>query len=165
MLGDRNQIVHPAVTFELPDDINVIHLTKSYRSTVQITEFTKGLIGNNDTESLGVQGEDVLELDYEAFVNTVEALQSESVAIIARDVRHANKIAQTLKGCTLLTHDQYTFTKGKVIMPNYMAKGFEFSHVFIVGFNQYDREQDQLLLYTIASRATRHLYLVGDIND
>lgn len=165
MLGDSNQIVHPAVTFELPDDINVIHLTKSYRSTVQITEFTKGLIGNDDTESLGVQGDDVIELDYEAFVNTVEALQSESVAIIARDVQHANKIAQTLKGCTLLTHDQYTFTKGKVIMPNYMAKGFEFSHVFIVGFNQYDLEHDQLLLYTIASRATRHLYLVGDIND
>ncbi|WP_414048728.1 HelD family protein [Macrococcus animalis] len=165
MLGDSNQIVHPTITFDTPHDVNVIHLTKSYRSTVQITEFTKSLIGNEDTESLGVDGDAVQYIDYQAFKDLVNKLESESIAIIARDVHHASQIHETIDDAILLTHDQYTFKKGKVVMPNYMAKGFEFSHVFIIGYDAYDLEQDQLLLYTTASRATRNLYLVGDISD
>lgn len=165
MLGDSNQIVHPSITFDTPQDMNVIHLTKSYRSTVQITEFTKTLIGNEDTESLGVEGDAVQQMGYQSFIDFVNALDSESVAIIARDVHHARQVHASIDNAILLTHDQYTFTKGKVVMPNYMTKGFEFSYVFIIGYDTYDLEQDQLLLYTIASRATRNLYLVGDICD
>lgn len=159
MLGDRNQMVHP-----IPgtvDDRQAVELTKSYRSTVEITEFTKSLINNTSTESLGVKGDPVQRLDFTSFKGKLAAIDSESVAIIARDATHAARIAALIPEVTLLTHDQYTFTKGKLIMPNYMAKGFEFSHVFIIDYDSYDKEKDSYLLYTIASRATRNLYLVG----
>ncbi|WP_414053231.1 HelD family protein [Macrococcus equi] len=165
MLGDSNQIVHPQITFKVPEDMNVIRLTKSYRSTVQITEFTKSLIGSTDTKSLGVEGDEVKYLDFQTFRSFVQQLDSESVAILTKDVAHARRVHDVLEDCILLTHDKYTFTKGKVIMPDYMAKGFEFSHVFIIGYDQYDMKKDALLLYTLTSRATRNLYLVGDMSD
>lgn len=165
MLGDSNQIVHPQITFKVPEDMNVIRLTKSYRSTVQITEFTKSLIGSTDTKSLGVEGDEVKYLDFQTFRSFVQQLDSESVAILTKDVAHARRVHDVLEDCILLTHDKYTFTKGKVIMPDYMAKGFEFSHVFIIDYDQYDMKKDALLLYTLTSRATRNLYLVGDMSD
>ncbi|WP_165981074.1 HelD family protein [Macrococcus lamae] len=162
MLGDRKQIVHPLPVNTL-DQLNAVELTKSYRSTVQITEFTKQLIGNDTTESLGVQGEEVSTMSFETFKEQLKSIDSESVAIISRDASHAEEIHLALNqpDVKLFTHDQFTFTKGKLIMPNYMAKGFEFSYVFIIDYDGYDKEKDKFLLYTIASRATRKLILVG----
>ncbi|GGB10974.1 DNA helicase [Macrococcus hajekii] len=158
MLGDRHQLVHPVPAHALGS--TALELTKSYRSTVEITEFTKSLIGNTVTESLGVHGEEVKQLSFKEFNDKLAGLDSESVAIIARDVAHVAEVAAKLPDVMLLSHDQYTFTKGKVVMPNYMSKGFEFTHVFILDYNLYDKKQDRFLLYTMASRATRHLYLV-----
>ena len=49
-------------------------------------------------------------------------------------------------------------------MPGYMAKGFEFTTVLVADANAhvYREEMDAYLLYTIASRATRQLFLVTD---
>ncbi|KAA1036591.1 AAA family ATPase [Macrococcus equipercicus] len=162
MLGDKHQLVHPFPVNTL-DQLNAIELTKSYRSTVQITEFTKQLIDNDTTESLGVQGREVTSISFEAFKEQLKTLDSESAAIISRDAAHAEAInaALAMPDVTLLTHDQFIFTKGKLIMPNYMSKGFEFSYVFIIDYDGYDQEQDKFLLYTLASRATRSLTLVG----
>ena len=158
MLGDRNQLVHPVTSSQVAGE--AIELSKSYRSTVEITDFTKTLIGNKTTQSLGVHGDPVEQLSYSDFKMTLAKLKSDSVAIIARHAAHAADIADDLPDVTLLNHDQYTFTKGKILMPNYMSKGFEFTHVFILDYDLYDADKDQYLLYTVASRATRHLYLV-----
>lgn len=47
-------------------------------------------------------------------------------------------------------------------MPGYMAKGFEFTTVVLADANAhvYQEEMDAYLLYTIASRATRKLFLL-----
>ncbi|TDM14006.1 HelD family protein [Macrococcus bovicus] len=158
MLGDRHQLVHPVISSQLKGE--AIELTKSYRSTVEITDFTKSLIGNTITQSIGVHGDPVVQLSYSEFKEKLRQLDSDSVAIIARDAAHAAEVAEELPDVTLLSHDQYTFTKGKILMPNYMSKGFEFTHVFILDYDLYDADKDRYLLYTVASRATRHLYLV-----
>lgn len=162
LLGDKHQMVHPIPVNTL-DQLKAIELVKSYRSTVQITEFTKQLIGNDTTESLGVTGDAVRQMSFDAFKDELKTLESESVAIITRDAAHAAEVHTAIdqSDVTLLTHDQYTFTKGKLIMPNYMSKGFEFSHVYIIDYDAYDQVKDKYLLYTTASRATRHLTLVG----
>ncbi|TDM00676.1 HelD family protein [Macrococcus carouselicus] len=158
MLGDRNQLVHPVHIDTM--ETTALELTKSYRSTIEITEFTKSLIGNTSTQSLGVHGDEVKPLSFTHFKEMLSHLDSESVAIIARDADHAQMVAAELPDVTLLTHDQYTFTKGTILMPNYMSKGFEFTYVFILDYDLYDKDKDKFLLYTVASRATRHLYLV-----
>ena len=61
LLGDKNQIVHPEkkdmlVGSELKA-FQHIELNKSYRSTVEITDFMSAIIDNTTTLSLGVGGE------------------------------------------------------------------------------------------------------------
>ena len=47
-------------------------------------------------------------------------------------------------------------------MPAYIAKGFEFTTVVLADAEaaRYNNEADTTLLYTIVSRATRHLHIV-----
>ena len=64
----------------------------------------------------------------------------------------------------LVTEKQKMYAKGLLIMPGYMAKGFEFTTVVLADAttNVYDEQMDAYLLYTIASRATRKLFIISD---
>ena len=176
LLGDRNQIVHPqmkdSLAIPLAKQFKTVELNKSYRSTNEITEFMSAILNNTDTLPLGVTG------DKPSIIYTNDRVQQitelitdhyevqDSFVILCKNKRACEVLYQELKphveAIQLITEEQKVYMKGILIMPGYMAKGFEFTTVVLADANAvtYHEDMDAYLLYTIASRATRRLFLI-----
>ena len=176
LLGDKNQIVHPEkkdmlVGSELKT-FQHIELNKSYRSTVEITDFMSSIINNTTTLSLGVSGDKPVILETSNKITTLKHLiknekeADESFVIIAKNMATCKQLYEELKEyipeIRLISEDDKVYMKGILIMPGYMAKGFEFTTVVLADAESetYHSEADETLLYTIVSRATRKLFLL-----
>ena len=72
------------------------------------------------------------------------------------------ELKQVVPEVQLMTEQNKTYMKGVLVMPGYMAKGFEFTTVVLADADatNYSEKADETLLYTIASRATRKLFLI-----
>lgn len=176
LLGDKNQVVHPqmkdSLAGPLSNHFKVVELNKSYRSTNEITDFMSAILNNTTTQSLGVSGEKPQIIETKALPETIAQLvgshykEQESFVILCKNKRACEQLYKELKlllpHLQLVTEEQKVYMKGLLIMPGYMAKGFEFTTVLVADANAsvYREEMDAYLLYTIASRATRQLLLV-----
>lgn len=176
LLGDKNQIVHPEkkdmlVGSELKA-FQHIELNKSYRSTVEITDFMSAIIDNTTTLSLGVGGDKPTIFETSNRITALKQLienekeADESFVIIAKNMATCKRLYEELKGfipeIRLITEEDKVYMKGILIMPGYMAKGFEFTTVVLADAYAvtYQSEADETLLYTIVSRATRKLFIL-----
>ena len=178
LLGDRNQLVHPLKKDALDGpalaSFTSVELTKSYRSTNAITNYMKAILPHTVTEALGVEGvhPTVHMWEKESYVaNTAQLVaqafsEGDSFVFICKDKRACEvfyeRLQPVLPQLTLITAEQKTYMKGLLVMPAYMAKGFEFTTVVLADAEaeRYYTEADATLLYTIVSRATRHLHIV-----
>ncbi|WP_339197392.1 UvrD-helicase domain-containing protein [Solibacillus sp. FSL R5-0449] len=178
LLGDKNQVVHPQMKDSLAGPLSkhfkAVELNKSYRSTNEITDFMSAILNNTTTESLGVSGDKPQIIETNAVRETLIQLvnthykEEESFVILCKNKLASEQLYKELKPLLpqlqLVTEEQKVYMKGLLIMPGYMAKGFEFTTVLVADANAnvYREEMDAYLLYTIASRATRQLFLVTD---
>ncbi|MEK4530364.1 RNA polymerase recycling motor HelD [Solibacillus sp. FSL K6-1554] len=178
LLGDKNQVVHPQMKDSLAGPLSkhfkAVELNKSYRSTNEITDFMSAILNNTTTESLGVSGDKPQMIETKSVGETIARLvgshykEEESFVILCKNKLACEQLYNELKPLLpqlqLVTEEQKVYMKGLLIMPGYMAKGFEFTTVLVADANAhaYREEMDAYLLYTIASRATRHLFLVTD---
>ncbi|MFS0876611.1 RNA polymerase recycling motor HelD [Solibacillus isronensis] len=178
LLGDKNQVVHPQMKDSLAGPLSkhfkAVELNKSYRSTNEITDFMSAILNNTTTESLGVSGDKPQIIETNAVRETIAQLvgshykEEESFVILCKNKLACEQLYNELKPLLpqlqLVTEEQKVYMKGLLIMPGYMAKGFEFTTVLVADANAhvYREEMDAYLLYTIASRATRQLFLVTD---
>ncbi|MCM3722696.1 RNA polymerase recycling motor HelD [Solibacillus isronensis] len=178
LLGDKNQVVHPQMKDSLAGPLSkhfkAVELNKSYRSTNEITDFMSAILNNKTTESLGVSGDKPQIIETNTGCKTIAQLvglhykEEESFVILCKNKLACEQLYNELKPLLpqlqLVTEEQKVYMKGLLIMPGYMAKGFEFTTVLVADANAhvYREEMDAYLLYTIASRATRHLFLVTD---
>lgn len=178
LLGDKNQVVHPQMKDSLAGPLSkhfkAVELNKSYRSTNEITDFMSAILNNTTTESLGVSGDKPQIIETKAVRETIAQLvnshykEEESFVLLCKNKlaceRLYNELKPLLPQLQLVTEEQKVYMKGLLIMPGYMAKGFEFTTVVVADANAhvYREEMDAYLLYTIASRATRQLFLVTD---
>ena len=178
LLGDKNQVVHPQMKDSLAGPFSkhfkAVELNKSYRSTNEITDFMSAILNNTTTESLGVSGDKPQIIETNAVHETIIQLvnthykEEESFVILCKNKLASEQLYKELKPLLpqlqLVTEEQKVYMKGLLIMPGYMAKGFEFTTVLVADANAnvYREEMDAYLLYTIASRATRQLFLVTD---
>ncbi|OCS84570.1 HelD family protein [Caryophanon latum] len=178
LLGDRNQLVHPlkkdALDHALLGQFTTVELTKSYRSTNDITNYMKAILPHAVTESLGVHGQQptVHHWTPSSYVQNIVSLvqhaftEGDSFVFICKDKRACEafyaQVQPHLPQLVLITAEQKTYMKGLLVMPAYMAKGFEFTTVVLADAEaaRYNNEADTTLLYTIVSRATRHLHIV-----
>ncbi len=178
LLGDKNQLVHPtkkdSITGPISQEFTMIELNKSYRSTNEITNFMSAILNNHDTLSLGVSGDKpvIKRINQQYFANTIQTLldahyeENDSFVILCKDMASCRKLFEELKAVIpnlqLVTQDQKLYTKGILLMPGYMAKGFEFTTVVIADADQenYSTQMDSYFLYTLASRATRKLFIL-----
>lgn len=176
LLGDRNQIVHPqmkdSLATPLAKHFKTVELNKSYRSTNEITEFMSAILNNTDTLPLGVTGDKPSIIYTNGRVRQIKELINDhyevqdSFVILCKNKRACEALYQELKphveAVQLITEEQKVYMKGILIMPGYMAKGFEFTTVVLADANAvtYYEDMDAYLLYTIASRATRRLFLL-----
>jgi DNA helicase-2/ATP-dependent DNA helicase PcrA len=187
MLGDLNQAIFTkqsdgdllgdvATLFD-PEKTNVVQLTKSYRSTEQITNFTKALLVNGQRIDafdragdlpnvyIGATEADLLvRLEKQIGTNDSSGL---TTAIITRTLEDAQALYAQLKdggvAATLIKSENQRLAPGVIIVPSFLAKGLEFDAVVMYQANtaNYGSEDDRQLIYTIASRAMHRLTILA----
>ncbi|SET03063.1 DNA helicase-2 / ATP-dependent DNA helicase PcrA [Oceanobacillus limi] len=182
LLGDINQAIYTQVTKENPlvpqkevRNYERITLTKSYRSTKQIVEFTSDFApGEELIEPFEREGSlpKVVQADHSEItsmlVHQVEKTQekgNETIAIICKTLKETEEIYNAIKeniSVTMIDEETYSFQKGILVLPTYLAKGIEFDGVIIPNASDqfYRAESDRTLFYTACTRAMHELILI-----
>ena len=187
LLGDLNQaifthensrsLLKQLGTMFDPEKTKVVQLTKSYRSTKQITDFTKHiLIDGEAIEAFEREGNkpQVYQTkdEQEGVVAVIDILNKyqnghDAVAIIGKDLKDSEELYQKLNAnnikTTVIRTENQRLVKGPIVVPAYLAKGLEFDAVIVWNANdqQYHGNDERQLLYTICSRAMHELSLVS----
>lgn len=191
ILGDYNQAIYAhnldaanSLSEELYEQENYTKMTlmRSYRSTRPIIEFTKGMVaGGEAIEPFNREGSipTVTELDNQAQlvqaitkqIRIMEENNYETVAIICKTAQESREAYEKLveySPVQLMDKDTYTFQKGIVVIPAYLAKGIEFDAVLLYNASQsqYHQEIERNLFYTACTRAMHelHLFSVGKVS-
>ncbi|TKI45410.1 RNA polymerase recycling motor HelD [Lysinibacillus tabacifolii] len=190
VLGDFNQAIfaHASeiIDFNMlsslygPDETEVITMTRSYRSTKPIIEFTRKLVPNGERimpfERDGAlpvltQLSDRAAL-HRAITTKVAALRQDgynSIAIIcktAEESKHAFEALSDIEDVKLIKYGSPEYEQGVVIIPSYLSKGIEFEAVIIYDASEHIYGDDSLrrVFYTACTRAMHYLqlYSVGE---
>ncbi|MGE5628132.1 MAG: RNA polymerase recycling motor HelD [Solirubrobacterales bacterium] len=182
MLGDLNQSINPFMN--IGDYSNIAHifpkentciinLTKSYRSTMEIAKFTRKILNNQvDAEYIERSGDEPKVSGFsdqnhlnEQVLKDIELCRSrgyKSIGIITRTKKEAKMVYSFLQDKTevkVLTKDGDDYINGTLVIPVHLAKGLEFDAVLIynAGNENYNSEDERLLLYTACTRALHKL--------
>ncbi|WP_035099325.1 RNA polymerase recycling motor HelD [Anoxybacteroides tepidamans] len=190
VLGDFNQAIfahasemvdfHTLKSLYGPDATDAITLTRSYRSTRPIIEFTRGLVPG---------GERIIPFDRDGDRPVLEQLSNytelhRSIASKVADLRNqgyntiaivCKSVAESIAAYEALSHVEgiklvktgsTEYEQGVVVIPAYLAKGIEFDAVIIYNASAqiYGDESLRRLFYTACTRAMHylHLYSVGE---
>ncbi|MDF8368425.1 AAA family ATPase [Weissella paramesenteroides] len=182
MLGDLNQAIFTkenAVSLqdELsqlfdPEKSEYIELTQTYRSTQQITDFSKDiLIQGAQIDAFERKGAlptiSVVPTTEAMVAGIVEQLASnqaaeETTAIITKTLAEAEVAYAALRDqadVTIIRTENQRLVPGTIIVPAYLAKGLEFDAVIMwdAAAKVYHGDDERQLVYTIASRAMHQL--------
>lgn len=185
VLGDLNQAIFTkddaknlqndfASLFD-SDRVESIKLTQTYRSTQQITDFTKYILRDGqDIDAFNRDGKKpilyTLPNETEMLAQLRAQLEEHDVnkdttAIITKTRADAQALAAQLdsQNVTLIQSENQRLAQGTIIVPSYLAKGLEFDAVIIwhADDTRYGDESDRRLLYTVASRAMHTLTLIA----
>ncbi len=190
VLGDTNQMMNPyrrSVSFDAiagifgRADSAVISLSKSYRSTREITEFTKAMLPTHrQIESLNREGRlpEVIRLDESSrkklLAEDIKKLleyRMKSIAILCKTSEECGALHRLLKGeieVSMVSKDDDLYRRGVNILPSYLCKGLEFDAVLVYGADEenYNSDGDRQLLYTLCTRALHILkiYYEGSLS-
>jgi DNA helicase-2/ATP-dependent DNA helicase PcrA len=183
LLGDLNQAIFTkkasyGLLKELnklfpADETKVVQLTKSYRSTKQITDFSKQLLLNGaDIQSFDRTGElpnillaaDQKQL-FAAVLHQLKINQQAGLAtaLIGKSLDACYWLAEQLnkndQHATLIKTENQRLAQGTIIVPAFLAKGLEFDAVIVWNANRqnYQAADERQLIYTICSRAMHRL--------
>ena len=172
ILGDVNQTINPYYKYDSLDILSnifkqskCISLTKTYRSSPEIIEFTNKILGLNHvcairkTESVPL----IHRTDNSRILEDINYLRDKykSVAVITRDNNTATKLYEEMKEVipiSLLNGQSEEFNKELVVLPAYLAKGLEFDSVIVYsdGDSKYLKNEKNLL-YVACTRAQHEL--------
>ncbi len=165
-------------------------LAKSYRNTVEISEFASRVLKKctfktYDIEPIIRHGKEVTLIeksDDKSMVSEVVEIIKDSkqsaydtIAIICRSVEETIKVKEMLGPYVELEHlkddiEEMTFTNGVMVLPIYMTKGLEFDAVILWNpdeDNYLMSDEDAKLLYVAITRALHELYVVyqGNLSE
>jgi len=186
MLGDLNQAIFTkenavslqeelAQLFE-PEKSEYVQLTQTYRSTQQITDYSKAILINGaQIDAFQREGEKpVVKIlaDISAMTAaTVAQLTSndaanETTAIITKTLADAEVAYEALRhqaDVTVIRTENQRLVPGTIIVPAYLAKGLEFDAVIMwdASAGVYEGDDERQLVYTIASRAMHQLTVLA----
>lgn len=186
VLGDLNQAIFTkdnannlsrdfAKLFD-SDRVERVNLTQTYRSTQQITDFTKYILkGGQNIEAFNRSGQkprvklspneaDMLHQLQQQL--TEQSQQHDTTAIITKTLADAQLLSEQLQdtSVTLIQSENQRLAQGTIIVPSYLAKGLEFDAVIIwhADNTRYGQDSERRLLYTVASRAMHSLTLLAE---
>ncbi|MEK4064539.1 MULTISPECIES: RNA polymerase recycling motor HelD [unclassified Paenibacillus] len=192
VLGDLNQAIYAQgevlgdlaglVSIYGEENTEVISLTRSYRSTYEIVEFTRAMIPggerivpfnrSGETPQLTVvESEPQLLASVEQDILNLHAEGYHYVAVICKTAEESARVHAGLQNRLPVRHvtkETPNFQKGTLVLPAYLAKGVEFDAVIIYdgSAERYGRESERKLFYTACTRAMHllHIYSLGAPN-
>ena len=178
ILGDTNQTINPYYKYDSLEELTSIFesskyitLTKTYRSTGKIIDYTNKILGlnhvtaiRNDKASDIIFRNNITKNDFLADINNLKTI-SKSIAIITKNDKEAEKVYNMLKDdLDIMLIDGFGHIKRDlVVVPSYVAKGLEFDSVIIYTDedNKY-QEKDKHLFYVACTRAQHNLIIYNN---
>lgn len=181
ILGDINQVVDKGNETVLDNvqkvfgqEVTIVKMLKSYRSTYEISEFCRKLCNLTDAESFERHGKaPVIEecRDYNDMVasiqnrmDNVNLSEVTTLVTICKTSLAAQKLYDALdekhkERCYLMNKEDADFREGIIITNSYLVKGLEFDHVIVpeVTCEEYFSERDRQVLYIAGTRALHEL--------
>ncbi len=192
ILGDISQSINPymnvgsynnVVNILKPEDTSIINLTKSYRSTMEITKFSRKILSDeihdeyversgNWPKLTGFLDEEDIN---ERIVEEVKVYKGDghnSIGIITKNVDEAQRVYNYLRdriNVKMIVSEDDEYVNDILVIPAYLAKGLEFDVVMIYNASdlRYKDEGDRLLLYTACTRALHVLdiFYLGNVSS
>jgi len=178
ILGDLHQSINPFMNVGdysnisnifSKDNTCIINLTKSYRSTMEITKFSRRLLNDEISDGcVGRSGDEPLILEFtdeeaikERILEDIKIYKErgyKSIGIITRTVKEAEEVYSFLQdkvNVKGIMKDDDEYVSDTVVIPSYLSKGLEFDVVLVynAGDENYSSEEEKLLLYTVLTRA------------
>lgn len=178
ILGDTNQTINPYYKYDSLEELTSIFesskyitLTKTYRSTGKIIDYTNKILGlnhvtaiRNDKVSDIIFRNNITKNDFLTDINNLKTI-SKSIAIITKNDKEAEKVYNMLKDdLDIMLIDGFGHIKRDlVVVPSYVAKGLEFDSVIIYTDedNKY-QEKDKYLFYVACTRAQHNLIIYNN---
>jgi DNA helicase-2/ATP-dependent DNA helicase PcrA len=179
ILGDVSQKVNP-YSSSSADEIHrvfphadTVKLLRSYRSTLEITEFTQRISSNPEQIAMERHGEvpSILGFNDTAaevkeirkLIDNFRASSLQSMGIICKTEKQAETLFEQVKAHNihLITSDSTSFTSGVIITTAHLSKGLEFDEVVVpfVSARNYKTDVDRSMLYIACTRAMHRLTL------
>lgn len=189
ILGDANQNVNPYSSTTADDieevfqDAQSVTLMKSYRSTLEITNFTLRVSPRADVEPVERHGEEPQILSFEKPVEEKKAIldmirdfkqsDDQTLGVLCKTQKQAEKLFKYLskkeEDLHLLTPGSSALSSGVLITSAHLAKGLEFDRVIVphVSHENYQTDVDRSMLYIACTRAMHRLTLTyrGDLSE
>ncbi len=184
LLGDPNQAIHPYISSSVSGEVEDflgnspkhIRLTKTYRSTKQISDFCSKILpssvtGDNvlregdEPEVIQWNPKDSITAQVEERLKRAGEAGYRSMALIGKTKEHCRTIYESLSAISdtydiqLLNDEEQLYKTGIIVIPSYLAKGLEFDCVQIITDDtyRYDHERERHLFYTVCTRALHEL--------
>ncbi len=180
ILGDIHQTINPYYIYNNLNEINsifdnngrYIELTKTYRSSEEIIDFTNHILGINNacsvrrSNSIPVVFRDVeREQAIEQLVIDINQMKENGmkrIAIITKNNAETIDLYESLKeqfsSINLIDGDGKKEISDLVILPSYVSKGLEFDGVIAYSDKKHVyQEKDRYLFYVVCTRAQHSL--------
>ena len=176
ILGDVNQTINPYYKYnsleeltKVLDSSKYIELTKTYRSTEEIINYSNRVLGlshvsairRNESIPVIERMEDDLNKQLRSDIEECKK-NGKSMAIITKNQDECDKIYELLKdlGLSKLDNNSKKFNRDFVVVPVYMAKGLEFDSVIIYTDKNNKYTLSEKYLYYVAITRAQHKLIV-----
>lgn len=151
-----------------------VELSKSYRSTKEITEYAAGIAGFNTANSIDRHGSNVETFSFDTDKKRMDKLvdvlkgcikRDDTIAVLTINERRAKAVYNAIKDTfnaeeiNLLTANTSKFNTGISVAPFYLSKGLEFDGVCIVDDHIDSEALHKQAMYIEATRALHELYV------
>lgn len=182
LLGDPCQSINPyggnVDGRAIPDifasgSSEMVRLNKSYRSTRQITEFCRKILGIGEAAAIVERDGDEPEIIrrrsanelYACVLNDIKRFSEDgchSIAVICRTAEAGRRAYEELSGSLnlrLVKGNDEEYVKGVSVIPSYLSKGLEFDAVLVLcpDGDDYTAPEEKKLFYTVCTRALHRL--------
>lgn len=182
IVGDINQATNPQLNLRNYDSLEAVYssgieqmeLTRSYRSSSEITSFACRILGDVHIDNVRRTGQkpvlvkikeqSAMQSAVAFYVKRHTAAGAKTVAVLCKTRRDCEAIHPYLErqvGAKRLTSSSEDLSAAVVILPIYLAKGLEFDAVVIPNADNdyYGKNTERRLLYTACTRALHELTL------
>ena len=181
ILGDVNQTINPYQKYDtlevltniLNENSKYVELTKTYRSSNEIIEYTNKILGLKHVSAIRKPNHVPVKFrcDIKDLIKDVNSLKGKysSVAIITKNKDEAVKVYDYLKdkidGISLMEESNKEFNKNLVVVPSYLSKGLEFDSVIsYTDENNIYTKKEKYLFYVVATRCQHELIIYNEPN-